>query len=125
MIPENNEVTGSVVYNVSILTDFDIFLFKQGNHFHLYNKLGSHTISVDNKEGTLFAVWAPDAESVSVCGDFNGWVPDLHPLRLRQDDSGIWEGFIPGLGAGVIYKYHVKSRYQMYRADKGDPFAFY
>jgi len=114
-----------IVYGVSFLTDQDIYLFKQGNHFKLYEKLGAHLSTVDGEEGTLFSVWAPNAEKVSVIGDFNGWDKNSHHLRLRGDGSGIWEGFTPGVGAGAAYKYHVASRYRNYSADKGDPFSFY
>ncbi len=115
----------AVLHNISLLTEYDIYLFKQGNHFALYDKLGAHTVDIDGIYGTCFAVWAPNAERVSVIGDFNGWHSEAHPLQLRGDGSGIWEGFIPRVGHGAIYKYHVVSRHNGYRADKGDPFAFY
>jgi len=113
-----------VRYDVSLLTDDDLYLFNEGNHYRLYERLGAHTISGEGVEGTYFAVWAPDAEYVSVFGDFNGWAKGRHQLRPRGQ-SGIWEGFIPGVGKGVEYKYHVASRYLGYRADKADPFAFH
>ena len=113
-----------VVYGGSLLTEQDIFLFKQGNHFRLYEKLGSHVMKLDGVEGTHFAVWAPNGERVSVIGDFNGWDRERHPLKEREDGSGIWEGFIPGIGNGTPYKYHVVSAKTWYSADKGDPFAF-
>jgi 1,4-alpha-glucan branching enzyme len=109
---------------VSLLTDHDIYLFKEGNHFGLYNKLGSRVMTVEGVKGTLFAVWAPNASRVSVKGDFNGWNKDSHKLKVRGDGSGIWEGFIPGIGHGTLYKYHVRSRYNNHEAEKGDPFAF-
>lgn len=115
----------NVLYEISLLTEYDIHLFKEGSHFRLYEKLGSHPLNVNGINGTLFAVWAPNAERVSVIGDFNGWNHESHPLRQRQDGSGIWEGFIPNVGHGAIYKYHIISRYNGYRADKGDPFAFF
>src|SRR5262244_1722933 len=108
--------------NTSLITDHDIYLFKQGNHFRLYNKLGSHPVNINGEDGVFFAVWAPNAERVSVIGDFNGWDRDTHPLHPRGG-SGIWEGFIPGLGKGTIYKYAIASRYHGYRVDKADPFA--
>ncbi|MBI4639118.1 MAG: 1,4-alpha-glucan branching protein GlgB [Candidatus Tectomicrobia bacterium] len=114
----------SVIYDVSLLTDHDIYLFKKGNHFRLYEKLGAHLMTVDNLDGTYFAVWAPNAASVSVIGDFNGWNPDSHPLAVRGDDSGIWEGFLPNVEKGTIYKYHLVSKYDSYTVDKGDPCAF-
>ncbi|MBU1237264.1 MAG: 1,4-alpha-glucan branching protein GlgB [Gammaproteobacteria bacterium] len=113
--------------NVSVtssLGEQDVYLFKQGTHSRLYDKLGSHPASIDGVDGTQFAVWAPNAERVSVIGDFNGWNESLHPLHVRQDDSGIWEGFIPGVGRGDNYKYRIASRHHGYQADKGDPFAF-
>ena len=81
---------------VSLLTDHDIYLFKEGNHFGLYNKLGSHVMTVEGMTGTLFAVWAPNASRVSVKGDFNGWKKDSHKLKGRGDASGLCEGCIPG-----------------------------
>ncbi len=111
-------------YDVSLLTDFDLHLFNEGNHSHLYRKLGAHPITIDGGQGTCFGVWAPDAEQVSVMGEFNGWSKSSHPLRPRGQ-SGIWEGFIPGIGPGTHYKYFVTSRHAGYRVDKADPFAFF
>lgn len=114
-----------VINTFSLLTEQDIYLFKEGSHFRLYEKLGSHIVEHDGVKGTFFAVWAPNAESVSVTGDFNGWNNKTHPLKSRSDESGIWEGFIPGVKEGTLYKYHIVSRYDDYTVDKGDPFAFY
>jgi len=114
----------SVLYDVSTLTDHDIYLFKEGNHFRLYEKFGSHMMTVAGQKGSHFAVWAPNAAVVSVIGDFNEWDTASHPLKVRADETGIWEGFIPGIGKDVLYKYHIVSRYKGYQADKGDPFAF-
>jgi 1,4-alpha-glucan branching enzyme len=111
-------------YDITLLTDHDIYLFKEGNHFNLHEKLGSHLLSAEGIEGTHFAVWAPNAKEVSVMGDFNGWDKDSHPLKVRWDGSGIWEGFIPGVSQGTAYKYHVVSQHNGYWADKGDPYAF-
>src|SRR6056297_1753857 len=98
----------------------DIYLFREGTHARLYHGLGAHV----QRDGTSFAVWAPNAAAVSVKGDFNGWSNEAHPLSPRDDSSGIWEGFVPEAAAGAVYKYHVLSRYDGYRVDKGDPFAF-
>ncbi len=114
-----------VRHDVSLFTDYDIYIFKQGKHYKLYEKLGSHMLSIDGVEGTYFAVWAPNAEKVSVIGDFNHWDSGRHPLGARWDGSGIWECFIPGIGKGTIYKYHITSRFSGYRVDKADPFALY
>ncbi|MFO7733138.1 MAG: 1,4-alpha-glucan branching enzyme, partial [Candidatus Aminicenantes bacterium] len=86
---------GPVVHGPSLLTDQDIYLFKEGNQFRLYDKLGAHVLEVEGRRGTLFAVWAPNAKRVSVVGNFNGWDPKAHPLAARWDGSGIWEGFVP------------------------------
>lgn len=114
-----------VAPSVAQLTDMDIHLFKEGNHFNLYNKLGSHLTVLNGEEGVSFAVWAPNAAKVSVIGDFNGWNRELHPLNARWDSSGIWEGFIPGIKKGIIYKYHIVSKHRKYNVDKGDPFALH
>jgi 1,4-alpha-glucan branching enzyme len=111
------------VFHANLLTDLDIYLFKQGSDFRLYEKLGSHGITVDGVKGTHFAVWAPNASAVSVIGDFNQWNAALNALQLRTDDSGIWEGFIADVTVGAIYKYRIVSRDGKI-ADKGDPFAF-
>ena len=102
----------------SLLTDWDIHLFNEGTHHKLWQKLGSHIVP----GGVIFGVWAPNAERVSVVGDFNDWNRDSHPLRAREG-SGIWEGFIPDLGRGATYKYHIVSRGHGYRVDKADPMA--
>lgn len=111
--------------SINIFTDQDIYLFKEGNHFRLYEKMGAHIIEHEGTRGVYFAVWAPNAEAVSVIGDFNGWNTDKDPLSPRWDGSGIWEGFIPNLDKGTIYKYHIRSRFNDYEVDKADPFAFY
>ena len=106
-------------------TEHDIYLFKQGTHFHLYDKLGAQIAEKDGIAGTWFSVWAPNAEQVSVIGEFNGWDKQAHRLAARSDESGVWQGFIPGVRRGAEYKYHIVSRHNGYRVDKGDPFAFY
>jgi 1,4-alpha-glucan branching enzyme len=111
-----------------LLTDQDIYLFREGTHVRAYEKLGAHPIEsgqAGREKGSHFGVWAPNAASVSVVGDFNGWNPSSHPLEARGDSSGIWEGFIPGVSPGAIYKYHIVSRHAGYTVNKADPFAFY
>jgi 1,4-alpha-glucan branching enzyme len=115
--------SAKVVHGPTRLTEQDIYLFKQGSHYSLYEKLGCHAMEHDGVKGAYFAVWAPNARSVSVIGDFNGWNRDEHRLAVRWDGSGIWEGFIPDLKPGVIYKYHIDSN-TGHKVDKGDPFAF-
>ncbi len=107
----------------SLFSDFDIALFKSGKHFRLYEKLGSHVVK--NKEiiGTYFAVWAPNAYTVSVIGNFNGWNKESHQLMPRWDASGIWEGWIAHIGNGEVYKYAIKSNLGGQELEKGDPFA--
>ncbi len=107
----------------SLLTDFDIYLFKAGKHFKLYEKLGSHLISLDGQEGCYFAIFAPAADSVSVVGDFNLWNGGAHELHVRFDSSGIWEGFIPGVVKGDNYKYKIKSSVNGGYYEKADPYA--
>jgi len=115
--------TQMVYHDVTRLSAQDLYLFNEGTHSRLYEKLGAHPMTRDGVAGTYFAVWAPAAEYVSVLGDFNGWHPGHHPLRPRES-SGIWEGFITNLGPGALYKFHIASRYHGYRVEKADPFAF-
>ena len=117
------EVSPGVIYSPTLLTDNDLHLFNEGTHFRLYEKLGTHVVNHNGREGTHFAVWAPDAEQVSVIGDSNGWQKGSHPLKPRGQ-SGIWQGIIPGVSKGAIYKYHIVSRYRGYQVEKADPFAF-
>lgn len=107
----------------SLFTDFDVNLFKSGKHYRLYEKFGSHLITVNGVEGTYFAVWAPSAKSVSVVGDFNYWVDGDHKLNVRWDQSGIWEGFIPHVGKGNLYKYKIHSHHNQVVTEKADPYA--
>jgi 1,4-alpha-glucan branching enzyme len=110
--------------SLSPLTDEDLYLFNEGSHFRLYDKLGAHIRNHDGASGVYFAVWAPNANHVSVIGNFNGWEKGKHCLRPKAN-SGIWEDFIPGVGKGSLYKYHVGSRFSGYRADKADPFSIF
>ncbi|MDO8674709.1 MAG: 1,4-alpha-glucan branching protein GlgB [Candidatus Omnitrophota bacterium] len=109
----------------SMLTDHDIYLFKEGSHFKLYEKLGAHPMVLDGVAGTRFGVWAPNAKSVSVIGDFNGWDRNAHPLTCRGDSSGVWEGFLPGVAKGALYKFYIVSNSDFYQVEKQDPFAFF
>ncbi|MGB0840118.1 MAG: 1,4-alpha-glucan branching protein GlgB, partial [Chitinophagales bacterium] len=113
----------SNVIATSLFTDFDINLFKQGKHYRLYEKLGSHVMTLEEVVGTYFAVWAPNAKQVSVIGDFNEWDKKSHLLHVRLDGSGIWEGFIPDTGHGTVYKYAIHSNLGDQQLEKGDPFA--
>ena len=106
----------------SLFTDHDIYLFKEGKHFKLYDKFGSHSIELNGEEGVYFSVWAPNAKNVSVIGDFNNWELKAHPLLPRWDKSGIWEGFIPNLVWGTTYKYAIQTLNNEV-LEKGDPFA--
>ena len=100
------------------MTGHDLYLFREGTHSRLYEKLGAHVLG----DGTQFAVWAPNAASVSVIGDFNGWDPRAHPMH--GSDAGVWTGKVPGAKQGSIYKFHVVSKHANYRAEKSDPYAF-
>ena len=107
----------------TLISDHDVYLFNEGSHLRLYDHLGAHPATLDGVEGVHFAVWAPNAERVSVVGDFNGWTPGEHPMDWRGS-SGIWHAFIPNLAPGEVYKYHIESRFNGYRVNKADPFGF-
>ncbi|NND24839.1 MAG: 1,4-alpha-glucan branching protein GlgB [Flavobacteriaceae bacterium] len=111
------------VISHSLFTEFDIDLFKAGKHYKLYEKFGAHPMTKDGVEGTYFAVWAPSAKQVSVVGDFNYWLEGDHQLTVRWDESGIWEGFITGVGKGTTYKYKIQSHHNDIKTEKADPFA--
>ncbi|NLK21477.1 MAG: 1,4-alpha-glucan branching protein GlgB [Epulopiscium sp.] len=106
-----------------ILSDLDKYLFGQGTHYKIYEKLGAHPMEINGVSGTLFALWAPNAKRVSVIGDFNGWDGRRHPMRCLEN-SGIWELFIPGVIHGDIYKYEIKTR-EDYVIKKTDPYGNY
>jgi 1,4-alpha-glucan branching enzyme len=107
----------------TVLTKDDLYLFNEGTHNRLYDKLGAHARQAGGVDGTNFAVWAPNAERVSVIGDFNDWQPAAVQLNAIGS-SGIWEGFVPGVGRGARYKYRVESRHGGFVVDKADPFGF-
>jgi 1,4-alpha-glucan branching enzyme len=127
-MPKYEEVhfvdTQQKVWNYSLFTDEDVRNFQNGTHYSLYQLFGNKQLEVAGVLGTYFAVWAPNATAVFVKGNFNDWNNDTHPLKVRQDSSGIWEGFIPAILQGEVYKYHLHG-YQGVKLDKGDPFANY
>jgi len=121
---DTGHVADSVDHDVSLLTEDDIFLFNEGSHFRLYEKLGAHLVEHAGRRGTVYAVWAPNAAHVSVMGDFNGWDKQRHALRPRGS-SGIWEGFIAGVGKGMPYKYGITSHHNNRWLEKADPFGIH
>ncbi len=114
--------TNQPVWNYSLFTDEDVTNFQNGTNYRMYELLGNKQITVLEKAGTYFAVWAPNATYVSVIGYFNKWTTTTHPLKVREDSSGIWEGFIPNVLAGEAYKYHIHG-FKGAKLDKGDPYA--
>jgi 1,4-alpha-glucan branching enzyme len=110
------------VFPQSLLTEYDIYLFKSGKHYKTFDKFGSKIITVDGVSGVQFTVWAPSAQQVSVIGNFNYWNTQSHLLFPRLDSSGIWEGFIAGIQKGDLYKYAIISA-EGRRLEKGDPYA--
>jgi len=120
-----NKPTMADVIPFSLFSDLDIHLFREGTHYRLYEKLGSHVLTNEGVNGTYFAVWAPNAKYVSVVGNFNGWNRGSHKLLHRWDGSGIWEGLIPEIGSGETYKYYIESNVNDYKVEKADPFARY
>jgi len=103
-----------------LVTEDDIFLFNEGSHFHLADRLGAHLTTRDGAKGCSFSVWAPNAQYVSVIGDFNGWNRESHPMT-PQKSSGIWSGFVPGAPKGSCYKYFIRSHHNGYEVEKADP----
>lgn len=120
--PKANPFPQKSVWEHSLFTDFDIDLFLLGKHFRMYEKMGAHLCQVQQINGTYFAVWAPNAQEVTVIGNFNNWTRNTHYLNKRQDYSGIWEGFIPNVGKGEVYKYYIKG-FDGSDIEKGDPYA--
>lgn len=112
-----------ILHDATLLTADDLYLLNEGTHYRLHEKLGAHPASSNGVDGSYFAVWAPNAERVFVMGEFNGWDRAGRALSSRSD-SGVWEGFIPGVARGAHYKYHIISRHD-YQVDKADPFALY
>jgi 1,4-alpha-glucan branching enzyme len=122
--PQNDTPTLKNVEGYSLFSDFDISLFKSGKHYRLFEKLGSHVVEHQGVVGTYFAVWAPSAKYISVIGNFNYWDKGTHPLAVRWDSSGIWEGFIPHVGKGETYKYFIVNENGR-EMEKIDPYAHY
>jgi 1,4-alpha-glucan branching enzyme len=116
--------TKQAVWNYSLFTDEDVHNFQNGTHYSLYTLFGNKQLEVSGTKGTYFAVWAPNATAVYVKGNFNDWNNESHLLKVRQDSSGIWEGFVPAIDQGEVYKYHIHG-YKGVKLDKGDPFANY
>jgi 1,4-alpha-glucan branching enzyme len=106
-----------------LLGELDMHLYCEGTHYEIYRKLGAHLMEVNGHAGVLFSVWAPNAQRVSVVGDFNGWDGRLHPMRKRVE-AGIWEIFIPGVGEQAHYKFELRNCFGQIVL-KGDPYAFY
>ena len=104
------------------ITEFDQYLFGQGTHYDLYNKLGAHPMTVDGEDGVYFAVWAPNAEAVSLVGNFNEWDENATPME-RLEPLGIYEIFLPEMKIGDIYKYCVTTK-AGYTILKADPYGF-
>lgn len=109
--------------NTPFLSDLDIYLLAEGTHYRTYEKLGAHLAELNGATGVHFAVWAPNAERVSVMGSFNHWDPNAHPMQFRPQ-AGVWECFVPGIHVGALYKYHIESPSHSYRMDKADPYGF-
>lgn len=120
--PEEASIVAQAV--PSIFSDDDLYLFGQGKEYRIYEKMGAHPRTVNGVRGVNFAVWAPNAQSISVIGDFNNWNRSDHPMHRRHNDLGVWESFIPGLETGALYKYAIYSRLNNYAVDKTDPYGF-
>ena len=114
-----------IYYDITRFSELDIYLFKEGTHTKLYEKMGTHFMQREGKDGVYFAVWAPNAKYVSVVADFNRYDASKHPLKLRDDGSGIWEGFVEGVKEGITYKYHIISKIEDKTFLKTDPYGFY
>lgn len=126
MIAAHDEYDGkntmmNSVKTYTLFTDHDIYLFREGKHYRLYEKFGAHSVEKDGIQGVYFSVWAPNAQKVSVIGDFNNWNHQDHILFPRWDGSGIWEGFVAGLSWGTLYKYAIESLGKI--LEKSDPYA--
>ena len=112
------------VTSPQLLSENDLYLFNEGSHYRIYDKMGAHLVAHNGLVGAVFSVWAPNARSVSVLGNFNGWDQKAHRLEPRGS-SGIWEVFVPGAAQGDLYKFHIESNRHGYRVDKADPVGFW
>ncbi len=112
------------VWEYSLFSEADVRNFQAGTHYQLYKLFGNKQLQVNGIAGTYFAVWAPSATAIFVTGNFNGWNESSHPLHVRPDSSGIWEGFIPDVAVGELYKYHIHG-FEGVQLNKADPFAHY
>jgi 1,4-alpha-glucan branching enzyme len=124
MNTRNSVVSAGVRHEVSLFSSDDVYLFNEGRNYRAYNQLGAHPRSFEGEAGTSFSVWAPNARRVSVIGDFNDWNRDTH-LLVPRGTSGVWEGFIPAVGKGSLYKFHIVSQEHSFASEKADPFGFY
>jgi 1,4-alpha-glucan branching enzyme len=122
MNPNTATEASRVRYDVSLLTSEDFYLFNEGSHYRIHEKMGAHLVESKGVQGTVFSVWAPNARQVSVVGSFNGWNPQSHQLQPRGS-SGVWEGFIPGVEKGTLYKFYIVSTQHGHRGEKADPVA--
>src|SRR5690606_24815425 len=118
--PALREDTAPVRHDRPLINNTDLYLFAEGTLVRAYEKLGAHPGSLDGVAGAHFAVWAPNAASVRVVGSFNAWNPNRHPLEMIGL-SGVWQGFVPGVKKGDLYKYHIVSKHGGYTVDKADP----
>ena len=111
--------TSTSSHDVSLLTDNDLYLFNEGSHYRIYDKLGAHLLTAGG-DGDVLGVWAPNARPVSVIGSFNQWHPK-HIHSIQAGKLGIWEGFVPGASKGALYKFHIESHHHDIASIRPDP----
>ncbi len=122
-VPDDTSKTAIQAEIPSVFSDFDLYLFGQGKNYRIYEKMGAHVRTVNGVTGANFAVWAPNALTISVIGDFNNWNRNATPMHLRHNDLGVWECFVPEVSVGALYKFAIYSRHNNYTADKTDPYG--